>query len=402
MIEPDPRRRALRWLTLLCVLLIAHGSLWPYHVHRPVSFDAALAGLLHQPTWWTGLGDVVGNIALFVPLGALSMLQLPAAPRARAPAALLMLLASVAFAFALQVLQIYLPERSAGLSDAVWNGLGHLLGMALAPLLRRALPTSAPAAAAIPNLALVVLWVLLQMWPLMPTIDWQHIKDALRPLLRAPAWSTASALEAALGIALAGHALRDLRHRLPLLALAALAGSLGRLFVVGQVLTLPHLAGLLAGLAAVPLLWRARASTAGLLAVAAALAWFTADELRPFVLADEPHGFEWLPFVAALQGSMGANTFALGGTFFWIGVVMVQVHGQGGRTLPAAAGLGLWVLALEGVQTWLPGRIAEVTPALLPFVWALLLGSLGGTGGAMIDTRRRSRSGTHRRREPTP
>jgi hypothetical protein len=38
-----------------------------------------------------------------------------------------------------------------------------------------------------------------------------------------------------------------------------------------------------------------------------------------------------------------------------------------------AVALGLWTLLLEGLQTWLPGRIADITPALLPLLWLLLL-----------------------------
>jgi len=142
-------------------------------------------------------------------------------------------------------------------------------------------------------------------------------------------------------------------------------------------LTLPHGVGLLVGLGIAWALWRASEATAVTLSALAALAWFSADELRPFEPADRAHGFEWLPFVAALQGSMGANTFALGWSFFWLGIVVVQVHEQRGRSTAAAIALCLWVLALEGLQTWLPGRSAEVTPALLPLVWSLLLRALG-------------------------
>ena len=51
---------------------------------------------------------------------------------------------------------------------------------------------------------MVVLWVMLQWWPMVPRIDWQQIKNALKPLLLTPRWSVFSALEAALGLRLIG------------------------------------------------------------------------------------------------------------------------------------------------------------------------------------------------------
>ncbi|HEX6019959.1 MAG TPA: hypothetical protein VFZ28_17830 [Burkholderiaceae bacterium] len=63
--------RATRWLTGICVLLVTHGSLYPWKFAWPPSVAVAWARMMRQSTWWTGRGDVVGNVVLFVPLGAL-------------------------------------------------------------------------------------------------------------------------------------------------------------------------------------------------------------------------------------------------------------------------------------------------------------------------------------------
>ena len=44
---------------------------------------------------------------------------------------LLVLVVGVAFAFALQVAQLFVPRRDSALSDVLWNALGLLIGMAL-------------------------------------------------------------------------------------------------------------------------------------------------------------------------------------------------------------------------------------------------------------------------------
>src|SRR5204862_2733067 len=96
------RRRATRWLALLCALLVTHGSLYPWHFARPASFAEGWSHMMNQASWWTGFGDVVGNVVLFVPVGVLGWAL---AREWRTPAlinALLVVAISVAFAFVLQ------------------------------------------------------------------------------------------------------------------------------------------------------------------------------------------------------------------------------------------------------------------------------------------------------------
>src|SRR5262245_3116911 len=101
-------RRATRWLAVLCVLLVGHGSLYPWHFAWPVSLAAEWHHMINQRTWWTGLGDVAGNVVLFVPVGVLgwALLRSTHAPwRGIA----WVIVVGVAFAFALQVAQLFVP-----------------------------------------------------------------------------------------------------------------------------------------------------------------------------------------------------------------------------------------------------------------------------------------------------
>jgi VanZ family protein len=366
-------RGAVRWFAMLCVLLVTHGSLYPWQFQWPASFGEAWMQMMHQASWWTGLGDVVGNVVLFVPVGALGWLLLEGA-RARPALRLgLLFVGGVAFAFALQVAQIFVPARDAALSDMVWNTLGLALGLPLPALARRAGLRSGAGLAHQAPLWLALLWLALEWWPFVPTIDWQHIKDALKPLLLAPSWSTWRTLEVALSLVVLAHGLRGLPRRgANLLVLVALAG-LGKLFIHGQALSLSHAVGWLLGLVGAGLAWRVAERRATLCLLWASLLWFTLDELRPFTLADTPSVFQWLPFVAALQGSLISNTAALIWNLFWLGAVMLFAQHLGARMGITAVALGLWTLLLEGLQTWLPGRIADITPALLPLLWLLLL-----------------------------
>ena len=60
-----------RGLLLLCLLLITYGSLYPFHVVAPASLHDAWNAFITNFAVWTTRGDVIGNLALFVPLGLL-------------------------------------------------------------------------------------------------------------------------------------------------------------------------------------------------------------------------------------------------------------------------------------------------------------------------------------------
>jgi VanZ family protein len=364
-------RRAIVWLAWIVAALAVHGSLYPWRFAMPESLQQAWDEMVHQPSIWTSLGDVVGNVALFAPVGALGWTLVHRWIGWRRT--LFVLAAGVSFAFVLQVAQLFVPRRDAALSDVVWNALGLLIGMGLvaggsrihAPWLGRE-SLRAP-------LTMVVLWLMLQWWPMVPRIDWQQIKNALKPLLLTPRWSALSAIEAALALMVVGTVLRGLRGRgWMVLALVAMA-ALGKLMMVHQALTLSRVVGWCVGLAGVWLLWRLPPRTAVRIVVIAAWAWFTVDELRPFEFADALGTFHWLPFAALLQGSLVANTSALAWHLFWLGAVMVLASPEPGRATALAIALSLWALLLELLQMLLRGRIADSTPLLLPWVWLLAL-----------------------------
>ena len=179
---------ATRWLALLCAVLVTHGSLYPWRFQWPGSLAAAWSRLMHQSSWWTGLGDVAGNVVLFVPVGLLGLMLFDASRLGSLQRGLLVLVGGVVFAFALQVAQLFVPARDAALSDVVWNTLGLVLGLLLASVVSRLLRGTA-FTLRLP-MALVGLWLALEWWPFVTTIDWQHIKDALKPLLLTPRWSS--------------------------------------------------------------------------------------------------------------------------------------------------------------------------------------------------------------------
>ena len=366
-------QRATRWLALLCTVLVTHGSLYPWRFAWPQSVQAAWDEMMNQPSWYTGFGDVISNIVLFVPMGVFGMAWVRgwrAPPWLRAASVVSF---NITLAFALQVAQLFVPARDAAWSDVVWNAIGLAIGMVIAmPVLRlplgglRALHWRLP-------IAFVLLWLLLQWWPFVPRLDWQHVKDALKPLLLYPRWRTTTAIDAAVSLTLLAMLIRPLRRRTLLLCALPVLAALGTLLLEHQFLTVSRTVGWFVGVMLGLLSWRLAERSAAWTGVLLAVVWFTVDELRPFQWADAWSNFYWVPFAALLQGSLRANTLALTWQLFWLGAAMVLAHRVGARAAPMAVALGLWALLLEGVQTLLPERVADVTPALLPWLWCLLL-----------------------------
>jgi hypothetical protein len=363
--------RATLWLAWIVAALVVHGSLYPWRFAMPLSLSGAWDRMVLQPSLWTSLGDVVGNVVLFVPVGALGWALLKRWIGWRRT--LIVLVLGIAFAFVLQVAQLFIPRRSAALSDVLWNALGLLIGMGMvAGGSRLHLPWLGRESLRAP-LAMVVLWLMLQWWPMVPRLDWQQIKNALKPLLLTPRWSLFSAIEAALALMVVGVLVRGLRARAAWIVALVVAGALGKLLMVHQALTLARVVGWTIGLVGVWLLWRVPMRAAAWCMAAAAWLWFTVDELRPFTLADSLGEFYWLPFSALLQGSLVANTSALAWHLFWLGAVMLLGASQGARPGPLAFMLSVWALLLELLQMLLPNRIADSTPLLLPWLWLLAL-----------------------------
>jgi VanZ family protein len=377
---PHGHRRATVWLAWIVFALVVHGSLYPWRFARPGSIAMAWDRMVHQPSLWTSLGDVVGNVVLFVPVGMLGWALVHRWIGWRRT--LIVLALGVAFAFVLQVAQLFIPYRSAALSDVLWNALGLLIGMGLVAGGSRLHPPWLGRANVRAPLAMTLLWLMLQWWPMVPRLDWQQIKNALKPLLLTPRWSILSAIEAALALLVLAALMRPLRARASLLLALVGAGALGKLLMVHQALTLSRVVGWSAGLVGAWLLWRMPPRAAAWSIAAAALGWFTLDELRPFEFADSLNEFHWLPFAALLQGSLIANTWALTWHLFWLGTVMLLAAAQGVRAAPVAMMLSLLALALELLQMLLRGRTADITPLLLPWLWLLALPLLQPKGTA--------------------
>jgi VanZ family protein len=375
-------------LLAVCLLLVLHGSMYPWRFDTSVPAAAAWAAMWAQAGVWTSLGDVAGNLVLFVPVGWLGLRAWPLRPRGALWTALVIWLLGTAYALALQVLQFWVPSRTPSVSDVLWNAVGMALGQLAAVVAARlrSLAEARTSEGATPAALMALLWLAIEWWPFVPTIDWQHMKNALKPLLLSPQWHTLSFVVVTLGVAVVAQIGRAWPHRALLLTGLVAAAALGKLLLRGQAISLPHAAGWLAGLGfAGAVVWRLDGRRAAALVLCLALGMFTFDELRPFDWTGDRSRFSWTPFVSSLRGSMVANTLALCWQLFWLGAVMLAGRALGWRPAVLALALAGWAFALEWQQAWLPGRVADITPAVLPLLWWLALPKGRSTSGLEPD-----------------
>jgi len=365
--------QALLWLL---ALLISYGSLFPFNFEPGAAAATDVVTLLAPVSQSLNRRNVVANILLFLPWGLVAGL---AAPQAARPRAFLIVSLSLALmlAMALQVAQLWLPGRNAASDDAMINGVGLAVGLALAWIFNRwALPGQPLMRNLCPvPLGLALLWIAYRWFPLVPALELQNVLDGLKPLITQDIDPSRVIVSAAgwLACLMLLHRAVPATRPLALLALLALVVTALQPWMVGGVISPANALGVVLALALLPLL-HLRSGPA-LAATGLLLALFQAG-LQPGSWSSTPGSFHWLPFTGFLQGSMGQNLQSLLFKCYMYGaaVYLLRLAGTGWRV---AGGLTAGcLLVVEVLQVWLPSRTAEITDPVLALLLAWVLARL--------------------------
>ncbi len=355
---------------LLTAFVVAYGSFYPF---RLVIGPGARAERLAE--FWTSFelgsrGDVLGNIVLFVPFGLLGMLAL----RTRSLAVVAL---GTVFGFALQLGQVLIRGRIPALGDVLWNGMGTWLGTAIASL---AVSRSFAEKKALPRpsfpLLLALLWIAYRLFPFVPTLDWQDIKDSLKPLLLYPRSGVLDLMRNTAGwlvfaVLFETVAVRRFDPRRLLAVVAFIFAS--QVLIVRNSLSAGNVAGAALALA---IWWGARTRHLETRAAAICLALTVLlMGLEPFRL-EPPSSFHFLPFHGFLTGSMFWNSSQLFLKLYFYGALLWLATGCGLRLRTATVVIATALFGIELLQTMLPGRTAEVTDPILVLLAAGMMRAL--------------------------
>ena len=346
------------------VVLIAYGSLYPGDISEP---DAgAVKRFLTDWNLLTSRGDMLGNVALFFPLGMAGILFTRKRFDSRIGFATLLFLALI-YSFSLQLAQVWLPSRSAALADVAWNMVGMAAGVATAHLMATRLSARGQPLdiASLVPLVVLVLWLLTELLPLVPSLDIQKFKDALKPLFLVFSFSFPAITMHAAGIAVAGSAFTALGQRAAWwLGIAILLVWVGKVVIVNLTLDASLLLGTLAGYGGYLIALRDGPKKPFEVAFWLLLAAWSITALTPFSPA--PGGtFNGIPFATMLQGSLEVGVRGLVQSLFIYTALIWLAHRTGLGIGKAVLGLAIWSSFIELMQMGLLGRTADITELIL-------------------------------------
>ena len=372
-------------LLVLITILIVYGSLYPFNFS--MAKPGALVHLFSDRNLFTSMGDMLGNVFLFAPLGLIAMLhRMPAWGVFRASTSIAVV--GLAIALGLQVLQIFLPTRDAALADVAWNMLGMLIGaLAGGHIATHSFGLAAlPRTRAMPAYLLVGL-IAVEWLPLVPSLELQLMRAQLKLL-----WSTPITLGVPFwqGVAVAmfaGHltaCVFNRRQSVVWLVLILAAIIAGKLFIEDMPIQPSGPVGLaLGGLVWVITQQGAEVRRRTLVWLTLILC-YTASALAPYQLRDAAATISWLPFAAMLEGSILSNVRSLTSNLvFYVGILYVGAK-AGGQLTSATLGLALWTLVMELMQTIIKGRSADITEPILVLLTGLALARFNQPGPGFI------------------
>ena len=175
--------RQLLWFTYF---LIAYGSLFPFDFSL-FELQKSTPALLSLKI--SGIGDLLGNILLFIPLGLMARLNYSSSSDSSFINSMTFVWIKVfVFALILQLLQIALPSRDQNLIDVLLNMIGFALGFYSFLLINIPVFNFKPQLKHLP-IAIGLTYFLSELSPFVPSFDFQGIKDSIKPLLIFPSFS---------------------------------------------------------------------------------------------------------------------------------------------------------------------------------------------------------------------
>jgi VanZ family protein len=368
---------------LLAVItgLIVYVSLYPF---RFVEQGPGLLEALRAISWQrAGRGDIFNNLLLYAPFGFCAALVLqPRGGRTAALAGALVL--GLSLSLLLELLQASVPGRVSSLRDLALNGTGTLAGAAFGTLFHAITSRISPqnpagARSSFVAMWIIVLWLLVRLWPLVPDPGLRQLKRAVRPLLTPHVeWVTLAGLFVGwLVVAQAVFHVGRKQRAVDLFLVVVASVLVGRVFVAGSALDVAELAAialllpvlvllskledgmrstLIAMVLGVSLAWVAvRPLLAGGITVAASL-----PDLREMMLRNVPappllagKAFAYLSLGWLLTGAGLVSHVAAGVTVLFVLLLTLL---QLGAPAPAYGWVDLLLAVVAGwvVARWMP------------------------------------------------
>ena len=364
------------WIKIFWVVcfLIAYGSFFPFDFQFNMEqFIQDLKNFFSFNSR-SGLSDMVSNFVLFLPFGFFGVKafgHLRYSPG-------IIFISGILFAYGLQAMQIFIPERIPSLTDVLWNAAGCTAGDIGARWIK--LPTfqeedKPHSACFFVQVGVSVCWIVSQLIPFVPSIDVGAIKGSLKPLLIYHKFSWSSCL-AYIGCWLtagsfASDAFRPRRPGLYFILTAGMVLGLQAIIVTRSVSASNFFGTILAMILWVLFFNKPVMKTRTLLVVILTVIFI--NGFFPLQITASPGSFQFMPFHGFLSGNMLNNSITFfEKLFIYAGlVVLLRIFSQ--NHIISVSIACFWVLLIEVLQMFTLNHSPEITDPLLVVIIAVLI-----------------------------
>jgi len=253
---PVLSRRTQVWLCLASLAVILYGTLGPLGIHNRAWLAPAPNWSWVPPLLHSDYNDLLTNLAVYVPVGVCLRLLLRRRGRAGWRDLLPAWLLSVLLSYGTELLQQFMPARSANLMDVYVNSSAALLGCLIAApaqhFARRVHAQAFDSVHSRRGLWTILVWTLIGLMFIVMTSPWRLHHPRVMLGLEEPArmsdhlWLARFAVFAAIGFVVAGRALsRGEEPREVILRTVLRVGSLALLLELAQAALSEHVSSVL-------------------------------------------------------------------------------------------------------------------------------------------------------------
>ncbi len=357
--------------------VVMYGTLYPFtflaDAHTGGLVEAFLNSMFVRP----GRGDILSNVILFLPFGFFGMQALSDRIPKFFRYALIFGLGA-ATSLGIECAQYYTPSRTTSLYDLGLNTISTLIGAAGGRINWQGLVgggTGGVRPRSIFPVFLVAAWLGYRLFPYVPTIDFQHVKDALKPLLAIESVPAVDVLRHFAACLVLGRLLQAITTpvRSALLLIVIAFGAIAaKPFIMTKIISPAEVVGAVAAV----VVWIAILSRLGPRTLIIALIFAASVALQgliPFELNAEPSAFSLVPFGGFERGSMATNLQAFLEKIFLYGSLIWVVGQAGGSTEFSLIFNVVYLGAIEVAQTFIVGRTAEITDPVIGLIMGVAL-----------------------------
>ena len=230
------------------------------------------------------------------------------------------------------------------------------------------------------TLALIALWWVAELYPLIPTLDVSSVAHNVKSLWQQAWWEPRRMLLHAgmtvMGLAAVAHLARSAhlaQRARPLALLATGAVLAGKIVVVGQSPGMAVVLGIAGGWA----LWRGMDQwmprRCWTVTAWVALATYLLDALWPWAWRYPPADMAWVPFASSLSTSVEGAVAARAFEGLCFGAILWGTVRNGALLRGMSISTAMLALACEWMQRYLPTRTAEITAVFMALGMGWLL-----------------------------